>query len=113
MLENFTNNLEATAYGYALAALISSETDWKAEPTIIAVSAETDSRVKIIVEYVEGLTNYGHDEDECDDIVESRAFHFIDMNSIDLLTELDKLTQFFEGLTFDPEYDSRGNKYLS
>jgi hypothetical protein len=107
MLNNFTNNLEATAYGYALAALITSETDWKAEPTIIAVSAETDSRVKLIVSYVAGLTNYGHDEDECDDIIELTTFHFIAMDSIDLVTELDKLTNFFEGLTFDPEYNGK------
>jgi hypothetical protein len=107
MLKNFTNNLEATAYGYALAALITSETDWKAEPTIIAVSAETDSRVKLIVSYVAGLTNYGHDKDECDDIIELTTFHFIDMDSIDLVTELDSLTKFFEGLTFDSEYNGK------
>jgi hypothetical protein len=107
MLKNFTNNLEATAYGYALAALISSETDWKADPTIIAVSAETDSRVKLIVNYVAGMTNCGHDEDECDDIIELTTFHFIAMDSIDLVTELDKLTNFFEGLTFDPEYNGK------
>jgi hypothetical protein len=107
MLKNFTNNLEATAYGYALASLISSETDWKAEPTIIAVSAETDSRVKIIVNYAAGMTNCGHDEDECDGIIELITFHFIDMDSIDLVTELDKLTNFFEGLTFDPEYNGK------
>jgi hypothetical protein len=107
MLKNFTNNLEATAYGYALAALITSETDWKADPTIIAVSAETDSRVKLIVNYVAGMTNCGHDEDECDDIIELITFHFIDMDSIDLVTELDKLTNFFEGLTFDPEYNGK------
>jgi hypothetical protein len=111
MLKNFTNNLEATAYGYALAALITSETDWKAEPTIIAVSAETDSRVKLIVSYVAGLTNYGHDEDECDDIIELTTFHFIAMDSIDLVTELDKLTNFFEGLTFDSEYNGKDDTY--
>jgi hypothetical protein len=29
------------------------------------------------------------------------------MDSIDLVTELDSLTKFFEGLTFDSEYNGK------
>jgi hypothetical protein len=47
MIKTFTNNLEATAYGYAMGVLSMTETDRQAEISIVAVSAETDSRVKL------------------------------------------------------------------
>jgi hypothetical protein len=107
MIKTFTNNLEATAYGYAMGVLSLSETDWKAEPIIIAVSAETETRVKIIVEYTAGLKNPYHSEDEGDDPIDITENYYIDMDSIDTTIEAEKLQTFLEGLTFDPEFDGK------
>jgi hypothetical protein len=114
MIKTFTNNLEATAYGYAMGVLALTETDSQAEIRIVAVSAETDSRVKLIVKYDGGDKILGQsyrDEDtgimmpEELEPIELTTFHYIDMDSIDLSVEAEKLSEFFEGLKFDEEYD--------
>ena len=114
MIKNFTSNLEATAYGYAMGVLALTETDSKAEIRIVAVSAESDSRVKLIVKYDGGDKIIGQsyrDEDtrimmpEESEPIELTTFFFIDMDSIDLAVEAEKLSTFFEGLKFDEEYD--------
>ncbi len=114
MIKNFTTNLEATAYGYAMGVLANTDTDSQAEIRIVTVSAETPSRVKIHVKYNGGEKIVGQPYRDSDtgilmpselEPIELTTFHFIDMDSIDLYTEYEKLAEFYESLTFDPEYN--------
>jgi hypothetical protein len=120
MIKNFTNNLEATAYGYAMGVLSLTETDSQAEIRIVAVSAETDSRVKIHVSYyggqepdtIEKIDKYISNQ-VGGELIELKDWAFIDMNSIDLAVEAEKLSEFFEALKFDPDYDGTDDGDLS
>jgi len=114
MIKTFTNNLEATAYGYAMGVLALTETDNQAEISIDVVSAETDSRVKIHVSYyagqepdtIEKIDKYISNP-VGGELIELKDWTFIDMYSIDLAVEAEKLSTFFEGLKFDPEFDGK------
>lgn len=111
MIKTFTNNLEATAYGYAMGVLALTETDREADPTITAVSAETESRVKIYVNYNAGKTISEYRDSDNGQIVDDSEYielttsYFIDMGSIDLVMEAETLQEFLEVLKYDEGYN--------
>lgn len=102
---------EAKAYGYAIGVLNTTETDPKAEIEISIVKERSDNKVDILFKYYAG-----QELDEVDEIEEGikvrhagemiaiSAQHTIDLELIETTVEAEKLVQFLESLTFDPDF---------